>query len=938
MSVMKDRESGDRSPDFEVFHHPQISLNRDSTNSKTATTKSTNFKRKGSEWEILVNLEKGVEYTIKPKRYEGFLSKRRKWPLKGWHKRYFVIEQGVLTYGKSSQDINRGRTLGKINIGIAVISANYAEMRIDIDAEESVHHVKLDNMEKFGLLLEQLQQHRLYIQHITNKSQINTPLSPLDEISMSGMSPTLPGVTLPSNFSSHRASLTRGLRPARSNIIAEFAQLDDNMMNQMEHLEAQFGNLLEAIHKLEEVEPSSVEPTSHQKKKLFNLRKKKSGNSKDSSSSKPNSAGSDKDRSSPVFSTNSLHEMDPEGGSSSTLATMSSLSGSNPSLAGHLRVSSESSSRPTSLPADNMVRSMKMQSLHPSGLVSEGSVSKEDIVALASEMQSDCTAMSKKYVRERDHLKMMLENEHKTATIPNSVGINASLRQSLNAALRQNSELRTRLARIHAESDIGDLPSTPIPDASASLPRGVNGSLSYSSSCISEFFDAREYAVSGEDTDDGSESEDVESSPETEEDDMFSEATSTLAGTSETPDSDSSTMTAMTGRRRTLSVPKTETEGVNLWNLLCKNIGKDLSKISMPVTLNEPISMLQRLCEEMEYSELVEKARSSETPLERMQWVAAFAVSAYGSCNTRASHKPFNPLLGETYECVREDKAFKFISEQVSHHPPISAAQCNGQGWVWSQWVQIRSKFWGKSMEFQPEGQVSLTIDRPGGSPGETYVWNKVTSCIHNLLGAERWVDLYGESIVECSQTGLTARIQFVKASYWSNKRHEVFGTINDKQGNVLQNLFGKWSEALYVGKAPSTRCIWRPGTLPDDAELYYGFSRFAIELNEVVAAEAVKLPPTDCRWRPDQRALEEGRVSEAENVKLGIEQAQRDRKRQRDMGQLDSFSPQWFKFRESDIKSSDNDEEKSGQWEFGEEYWTQREAGFQNRQFEPLW
>ena len=42
--------------------------------------------------------------------------------------------------------MTRGRTLGKVSIGQAVISANYAEMRIDIDAEESVHHVRLDTM------------------------------------------------------------------------------------------------------------------------------------------------------------------------------------------------------------------------------------------------------------------------------------------------------------------------------------------------------------------------------------------------------------------------------------------------------------------------------------------------------------------------------------------------------------------------------------------------------------------------------------------------------------------------------------------------------------------------------------------------------------------------------------------------------------------------
>ena len=49
-----------------------------------------------------------------------------------------------------------------------------------------------------------------------------------------------------------------------------------------------------------------------------------------------------------------------------------------------------------------------------------------------------------------------------------------------------------------------------------------------------------------------------------------------------------------TGRRSKLPVPMSSTAGVNLWNLLCKNIGKDLSKISMPVTLNEPLSVLQR--------------------------------------------------------------------------------------------------------------------------------------------------------------------------------------------------------------------------------------------------------------------------------------------------------------------------------------------------------
>lgn len=46
-------------------------------------------------------------------------------------------------------------------------------------------------------------------------------------------------------------------------------------------------------------------------------------------------------------------------------------------------------------------------------------------------------------------------------------------------------------------------------------------------------------------------------------------------------------------------------------------------------------------------------------------YVATFAISAYASSYYRAGSKPFNPVLGETYECDRPDKNFKFIAEQV---------------------------------------------------------------------------------------------------------------------------------------------------------------------------------------------------------------------------------------------------------------------------------
>lgn len=57
---------------------------------------------------------------------------------------------------------------------------------------------------------------------------------------------------------------------------------------------------------------------------------------------------------------------------------------------------------------------------------------------------------------------------------------------------------------------------------------------------------------------------------------------------------------------------------ISLWNILRNNIGKDLSKVTMPVQLNEPLNTLQRLCEELEYSELLDRAANSQDPFERM--------------------------------------------------------------------------------------------------------------------------------------------------------------------------------------------------------------------------------------------------------------------------------------------------------------------------------
>jgi len=60
----------------------------------------------------------------------------------------------------------------------------------------------------------------------------------------------------------------------------------------------------------------------------------------------------------------------------------------------------------------------------------------------------------------------------------------------------------------------------------------------------------------------------------------------------------------------------------NIWSVLKNCIGKELSKITMPVIFNEPLSFLQRMTEYMEYGKLLRVAAEKEDSLERMKYIA----------------------------------------------------------------------------------------------------------------------------------------------------------------------------------------------------------------------------------------------------------------------------------------------------------------------------
>ena len=97
----------------------------------------------------------------------------------------------------------------------------------------------------------------------------------------------------------------------------------------------------------------------------------------------------------------------------------------------------------------------------------------------------------------------------------------------------------------------------------------------------------------------------------------------------------------------------------------------------------------------------------------------AFALSSLSSSRVRerAIRKPFNPMLGETFELVREDKGFRFVAEKVVHRPVRMACQAESQNWTFIQSPTPVQKFWGKSAELNTDGRVRIFLHTPKNPP-----------------------------------------------------------------------------------------------------------------------------------------------------------------------------------------------------------------------------
>ncbi|CAM4730450.1 hypothetical protein PO909_022348 [Leuciscus waleckii] len=402
-------------------------------------------------------------------------------------------------------------------------------------------------------------------------------------------------------------------------------------------------------------------------------------------------------------------------------------------------------------------------------------------------------------------------------------------------------------------------------------------------------------------------------------------------------DNDSSGSYLRRGRR--CRIPDKPNYSLNLWSIMKNCIGKELSKIPMPVNFNEPLSMLQRLTEDLEYSELLDRAARCDSSLEQMCLVSAFSVSSYSTTIHRTG-KPFNPLLGETYELDRvEEYGYRSICEQISHHPPAAAHHVISQrGWTLWQEITIDSKFRGKYISIMPLGNIHLKFH----ASGNHYVWSKVTSTVHNIIVGKLWIDQSGDIIIVNHRSKDTCHLKFSPYSYFSRDvPRKVTGVVTDGEGSAHYILSGTWDDKMESAKIIESshgwggsegkqktvyqtrppQLLWKKYSLPENAENMHFFSSLALTLNEPEDGVA----PTDSRLRPDQRLMEAGLWDEANAEKQRLEERQRLERRKREAQanlaleegkEVERYQPMWFEKRTDTETGESSYVYRGGYWE----------------------
>ena len=343
-----------------------------------------------------------------------------------------------------------------------------------------------------------------------------------------------------------------------------------------------------------------------------------------------------------------------------------------------------------------------------------------------------------------------------------------------------------------------------------------------------------------------------------------------------------------------------------------QEIIKSVSSKQFPIIFMEPITTLQKQCESFKNINILNECFSEQKTENKLLYILNYIFTNLYENSTRIL-KPFNPILGETFEYFDKNLNFRYFSEQVQHKPKdISAYFCETKNLLIFGDTKFESSF--KMLKGAFEIELLTKIHLLFKNEIE-FIYNQPKFLLKGIFLGKISANYYGEIYIYNNKDDVVCKIDFNENDF------SVEGSVfkaND-ENNPIYNIKGKWNKSVSYSNGEDEEIFWEINENnlfgKNNENSNYSLSNFTQNLNAINDELKNSLPITDTRLRGDLRLYEENKIEEAEKMKKKLEQFQRNRHSDFNNNNF-QYEPVYFKKCQNSLSNDEIYQYKGGYFE----------------------
>nr|POF13282.1 oxysterol-binding protein like 4 [Quercus suber] len=345
-----------------------------------------------------------------------------------------------------------------------------------------------------------------------------------------------------------------------------------------------------------------------------------------------------------------------------------------------------------------------------------------------------------------------------------------------------------------------------------------------------------------------------------------------------------------------------ETEGAAVpqaakgsWSSFLRSIASfngDLSSMTAPAFILSTTSLTEFSAYWSEMPRLLVAPAAESDPQKRamlvLKWFLSTLKQQYASRNEKlgSEKKPLNPFLGELFLGKWDDEAgeTRLVSEQVSHHPPVTAyAISNEKHGVRLEGYNAQKASFSRTINVRQVGHAILHLDKWN----EDYLITLPSLHIEGLITGSPYVELNKSSYIVGSN-GFTSRIDYSGKGWVSGTKNSLSAILyphgkEKSKSDVLYTAEGSWTDAFTIKDAKAK----------DTVEKYDAKREPKAVLQVAPLSEQ---DPLESRraWQKVAEAIQKGDMNTVAHQKTIIEESQR-ALRKREAGEKREWDRRFF-------------------------------------------